>query len=1736
MVDKMVNPGRKLILFVLLISVVFLTTTSFAVVRPTTQMGIQVTQTVNPYGDVVVQASPVVCTFKTNVPFTYTNLDEWISQGLPQTHGSVVPTEAEYQTTNNINGQCRGVVAMPLTFYVLKNGKWIQVCSEKTSFAQHVAIPGSSTSMLLYSAQCTIPHDDLGSGNTLIKVCSSPFVVGSTVSLPPKCVVVQHYTNSVSQLPQIFAAHLSPTSPACLLTLLLLGVLLASMYYSGQNPMSLLDITIPQTPKPSFYTAPMRKMGSTSLLHSLTMGLVRGNITATLNHISHRVMQFLGSDYRMILGLNDENAIYLANAILYAYWRKNGQQKPSAELVGKLCDAIRNHGYYRVFEAFKNDDRVALATMDLGEFVDLSAGIKPTLHALAARFSLNAAGAAKGRTGGNLTAGGWRVGKVIDRTLGMVYTVTPIGQWIGGVRDTFIAMRYTSALAKAGAALVARGAINLADSTTHNRLRIRERISETRFGSWVEDYSNPIMGKFMSVNEFVSRQLKDAQITFYQELVGSTALHILFSSLSDDEVLELHEVISKFHDFSTLTEDGGERLKKLRNLLKDFESNEEAKQKLQRFFTALDEYLERNPSATLEDALKNFINSLRASEYEQYGLNSLYMSRLTQCINEFERALDPSSNDLERLNRITEVLSTLRERTSNALNSGEPAQLRQMPLIFLGADDFLNGKDDSVNYGTYAFIMEEYVRQFMDYRRAQQLGTAGKLPPDVADVHLGDVASSKPLQLALLKLAVYTYGPPRDDQFFSEVDVKTQYGGMNSRLGYFRRLLGKNNITMKQVHERWGHIRDTMFFFINNMRNESAVPDEINTMDQFFAHLYGHLEGAQSEPNVVGKLLPTETASINNHNWKLNMRWLWLNNEEPVIRKKEGLFHMGAEVSGGRGLAAYSAIYTIYKTNQQFHDPTRENLMRSINGYYNRVLMKALHGGMSYTESKKPFTDYAIAYFRPRMYEGFREEVERYNKVYLAYLRYYLDREELKTSGDQNSAINNALTELVNNKGVLHENLGILSHYEEIAKLVAATNERGLRYLDVLGGKTPFVAFNDTTYVPYIETLTFSRYDTLLNGVFKVRTKDNRWETVDILHLIKEGGTAVADQYRQQLNNIALKVNNKGGVLDPEARNNAINIIQEAAKQNSRAAAILLYEFCQSVQDYTLVDHFEVGENAFIQLISTREARDLIQNPVMKAFSATKDNLFQIAERWMLVGGYQTANALAAEVPLNEIGRQSVIALSEILGDREKVEYYRDQGYDPFLNELATSQQDLNERRQLHWNVIVQPRIDELRRRGTLASNLQARLLSWRYRASLGWQYNAGLRAAALPIVGAKPLGTEEDLRRSMEDWFRMWLSYISRDPRGGNMMSWGMQFAWDAYYHGGGHVPPPLYEQVPRWPSDRWPRWISKIFTFGTDMMVMPAYLVGKSIAMFTREFKGQFYFHPGFYHFKTNNPYLYTDPMAAYSDRSPVSLFNFPGGSLLGNLYVLANKKLKDEVGIGGEPLARGMSKLVRTFVHYDMYNFGLAHHDEANPQHSLRSMHGTLMMDPRLATFMKYNDFTSEPLINRAGFNDSRYMGDIFSQFSNDSYLNYLGSISNVTRRGGRAIPMEMRLQRQLLGYGAANWVWSTLSLAFLPRYLLTMYNLRAQAGEAPDALITDRAPSPDDGSGAAGGAGGTGSAPSTPTSSTPSAGAGPTTPSGSGLERMIDRIRNLHQRYHHLTSGGLYWGRNRPFEDN
>ncbi|GEM_PF-3782735 len=115
---------------------------------------------------------------------------------------------------------------------------------------------GNSQTLKIYFAKCTVPEDLLAEKCMDISVNfqgtadAYPATTALTVCAEKNKLIDSLGGTAPNSLIGLILSYSENEPGVCLLSMALLGLLLASMFYTGKNPLSLLDITTPKLPTP----------------------------------------------------------------------------------------------------------------------------------------------------------------------------------------------------------------------------------------------------------------------------------------------------------------------------------------------------------------------------------------------------------------------------------------------------------------------------------------------------------------------------------------------------------------------------------------------------------------------------------------------------------------------------------------------------------------------------------------------------------------------------------------------------------------------------------------------------------------------------------------------------------------------------------------------------------------------------------------------------------------------------------------------------------------------------------------------------------------------------------------------------------------------------------------------------------------------------------------------------------------------------------------------------------------------------------------------------------------------------------------------------------------------------------------------------------------------------------------------------------------------------------------------
>ena len=152
-----------------------------------------------------------------------------------------------------------------ISVFYFTTGQWVLVpgcenLATNTATTTSLPSPAGPVSFTLYSAQCDVTKISLGKAETNIRVAfqGTANVTGSTYDYQVQngnVTASSAFAAQINDFIQTMAKSGTGGTLPCVGMFLIMGLLLASLYFSGKSPVSLLDITTPKLPTPKGVTA-----------------------------------------------------------------------------------------------------------------------------------------------------------------------------------------------------------------------------------------------------------------------------------------------------------------------------------------------------------------------------------------------------------------------------------------------------------------------------------------------------------------------------------------------------------------------------------------------------------------------------------------------------------------------------------------------------------------------------------------------------------------------------------------------------------------------------------------------------------------------------------------------------------------------------------------------------------------------------------------------------------------------------------------------------------------------------------------------------------------------------------------------------------------------------------------------------------------------------------------------------------------------------------------------------------------------------------------------------------------------------------------------------------------------------------------------------------------------------------------------------------------------------------------
>jgi len=1461
----------------------------------------------------------------------------------------------------------------------------------------------------VYYGICPIGKNIYGVGGVKVYVDFSGMTTKNGVaSGDSKSVFIYDDESAVlNEMASILAAHLSPSSPACFTTLLILGLLLASMYYSGLNPASLFDISIPYLPSP-----PGIKFSGK------TLGVVGRRAGAKYKEQKEKAAKVILSWVRAVKNktLRRVSSSNIRTQIENALDSKSVSPVKKAALLlcvmttrGRLSESvirwILNASDDRVLQEIKNapfppDVRRILKS----GMIDRNGNVvsAPLLNALENYVHASLLSSFKGRAAGNLSK--WPiVGRVLDRTIGLVtgcpLVIRPWNAWLLSARDVVFGLKVQGEMVKHTLSYPIRwwlqatgmykgegGLLQRWAALTDDRkielghwFRLDTNVSRTYKGirtALYQDIATNILWLY------ARRRLLNALVqhfrTRFPEDVARRKAQLVFErmvrrAMNSRNVLENPTIISWF---GRLGLDNDRFIQHMRTIISDPTIDWDRKARL-----------------LLGEAGKNFHHE----DMQQ-------VNRLLGILMEIRRIERQNPNDYQRLQALREYLENRWHIHGKDFNLGE-AFIRGKVFITAGKEHFIFERQGTVASSSYFLVgsLKETINQWAYLglmRRLEQEGLT----------HMGPFPSPEGFsfvdgfKLFYLKLKVMWLG--WGDWYRKEMITVYDPEEGERRVSYAYLLFSKGGTrTVDQVNRVVDNIeRRTRQYFEDLLSEEGRMA--LNSLDNRMS-----LEQLLYNPGLAQHWYLEETTP-NPRYWRANMNFLW-----PI---------------GGSASPPdrFSLLWQVLALKTKRFQPMDQPLEQMMEMWFRHRFMNMLAGSelfnLHITQDEANRYPVMSSFHLPDAYGSFLERVKWYEYIYDAYCQYFGLRRD-----DSDS-------------------------YNRIAQLT----ERPFTYADFTNKKMPIIHLHDMSYVPYIKGMPVSDWDYIKNGIVTVR-RNGRWEAVSIDRIFAEGErqlkrlrTENPELYRI-IEELQSRANEVRGIPSEDAIRDAERRLRRSLSSSEWAKISVIFDRLREL--YAEMRRCKNGQELDnrieeVQMILTSFLGDGKNNGTLDRLLINDDvrnavrGIMRPPRRTLMEDEFEEIRRLLHNdaIPI-EI---RVILLNQFSqATKEWYRLWREADFiriDPLRRAPEGS----------GWFTRAGIRMQEVIGKGiekwiygvsrSITTPLAEEVaLSELYRSRTHELYMR-VRTPQSELNTSNYVSVDYDLSEYNQAWkewadswprfMGAWACYITRDPRGSSTQ-YGKEWYMAGMYHRGPSMPPPLHVlESMNYYGDNSLFTKMKMLSY---RMLTPAWYLNSWLIRGVRNVQTGMYGWPTLYDINVG-PDMNLDLMKTYVDvKRPLphivrSLFH--PGEIMGGVGRWFRFRDAQETERGGVPIMHGVWEAPEHFTQMTGGFWFRRHTDAANPGLSRVDAFGQSRLDPRIAVYL---------------IRESEYR----HLFASDYYVRRLAEFSGV-HRGISAEAKLFTFQRDMEGYGPkVNYLWSFISPAFFGYYLYHRVRSSIRRGEVP-----------------------------------------------------------------------------------
>lgn len=479
----------------------------------------------------IVKATLFVIKESTETTYDLKYFDDALKKAI--TGKSIMLTEKEIEQGTSLKQTIETVKGADLYFYYYDGKgekKEVPGCAPvQTSLIQDM---GPETGVFYY-AICTVPYPFYKKTSINIYI---EYGGGDGLGASQREIVIYDLSaGGMNVVADIVQREVDPTNPTCLGGLILLGLLLASLYFSGKSPLTYLDISVPRTPKPKVFS-----------YGSLVAGM--GNI---------RIMSPAKKDEKYL-----DKIIALYSKFEFRNLDLKVKKEIEKRKMGKINKYLAKKialagGNWEDIE--KTDDKVLLNNAKNGVYGKMDPYL---LQVMSQSILINKVIKSVKVVIGNYPQ--W-----LADTLTFFREKRPVKYLLGetglfvtvGVGSAAYSGRALKLGLKAASSPIVRKALGKRYSTIDEKLKGKDKDKVGRIDKFfyniaaMTDPKKIVTGELFPIFEYAERAYEDLKASLYDEVVKNILWGEIYTQLKKNKQLNLKEILEKQLDLKTILTD-----------------------------------------------------------------------------------------------------------------------------------------------------------------------------------------------------------------------------------------------------------------------------------------------------------------------------------------------------------------------------------------------------------------------------------------------------------------------------------------------------------------------------------------------------------------------------------------------------------------------------------------------------------------------------------------------------------------------------------------------------------------------------------------------------------------------------------------------------------------------------------------------------------------------------------------------------------------------------------------------------------------------------------------------------------------------------------------------------------------------------------------------------------------------------------------------------------------------------